>query len=113
MSNVEALWLFLLTLGVFSIFDLVWLGVIAKDFYHKQIGRFMKEMKLPRIALTYLVIALGLAFFAVIPAVNEESLGIAMGRGLAFGFFSYAIYDLTNWTTIDKWPTKLVVVDII
>ena len=46
-------------------------------------------------------------------AISEESLGIAMGRGLAFGLFTYATYDLTNLATLKAWPVKIVLVDIV
>ncbi len=44
---------------------------------------------------------------ALVPAVNEQSLGIAMFRGTAFGFFTYATYDLTNWAVVKDWPTRI------
>ena len=54
----------------------------------------------------------GTVFFAVVPALEKESLGRALLWGCLYGFFTYATYDLTNMATIENWPLKVVIVDI-
>jgi uncharacterized membrane protein len=50
--------------------------------------------------------------FAVVPALEKESLGRALLWGCLYGFFTYATYDLTNMATIENWPLKVMIVDI-
>ena len=61
----------------------------------------------------YLIYIAGILFFAVRPAVINDSPGQAAVLGALFGFFTYATYDLTNLATIKNWPLVIVVVDIL
>lgn len=113
MTFYQELALFFITLIIFLVIDLVWLGIIAKERYGKAMKKWTpKKYDMRRAFLFYGVFIVGMLFFALVPAVNEQSLGIAMGRGLAYGLFTYATYGLTNWTVIDKWPTRLTFEDI-
>ncbi len=113
MSTIDYIIVFFLALVAFLAIDLVWLGVIAKDFYRKQLKKYIVDSFDWRPALIfYALFIIGLMFFAIVPAINEESLGIAMGRGAAYGFFTYVTYDFTNLATLKKWPRILVPVDI-
>lgn len=113
MSVVEYIVLYLIAFTVFMAIDLLWLGVIAKERYRKEMKRFMVKKFKPARALTfYAIYIIGLLVMVLVPAINEESLGIAMFRGTAFGFFTYATYDLTNWAVIEKWPTPITFIDL-
>jgi uncharacterized membrane protein len=106
--------LYALTIPVFFIVDILWLGVIAKGFYRKNLKSILSPDVNWAAAVTfYLVYIAGILFFAVRPAVNNSSLGQAAVLGALFGFFTYATYDLTNMATIKDWPLIIVVVDII
>jgi len=105
---------YLLTVPLFFVVDLLWLGVIARGFYQNELQRFLA----PRVnwgaaVVFYLIYIGGILFFAVSPALDAGSLRRAVGLGALFGFFTYATYDLTNLATLDRWPLKVVVVDII
>ena len=114
LSITDNLIVFVLALVTFLIIDLGWLGVVAKDFYRRHLKKFLvKKFDWRPAIIFYTIFIVGLMFFAIIPAINAESLGIAMGRGLAYGFFTYATYDLTNLSTLNSWPKKIVVVDIL
>lgn len=103
----------MVALSVFLIIDLLWLGVIAKERYNKALKKFMVKKFVPhRALLFYCVYIVGLMVMALVPAINEESLGIAMLRGTAFGFFTYATYGLTNWAVVKDWPTRITFEDI-
>ena len=105
--------LYLVTLPVFLLIDLVWLGVVARDFYRSQIGSLMADPIVWWAAiLFYLLLIAGIVFFAVMPAIDAGSWTKALLLGAAFGFFTYMTYDLTNLATLRGWPVLLAVVDI-
>lgn len=105
--------LYLATVPVFFLIDLVWLGFIARDFYRGQLGSLMADpIVWPAAILFYLLFIAGILLFAVAPAIGAGSVVRALALGAAFGFFTYMTYDLTNLATIRGWPITMVVVDI-
>jgi uncharacterized membrane protein len=103
-----------ITTIVFFVVDILWLGVIAKDFYYKYLGQFFREkVNWPAAIIFYLLYILGIIIFAVKPGYESSSLLRAVTMGALFGFFTYATYDLTNLATLRDWPLTIVVVDII
>ena len=105
--------LYLATVPVFFLIDLVWLGLVARDFYRSQIGSLMADPIVWWAAfLFYLLFIAGIIFFAVLPGLDAGSWTKALALGAAFGFFAYMTYDLTNLATLQGWPITLVVVDI-
>ncbi|UCG07468.1 MAG: DUF2177 family protein [Desulfobacterales bacterium] len=114
MSITFYLKLYALTIPVFFIIDILWLGVIAKGFYRKKLGFILSaDVNWPAAIVFYLIYIAGILFFAVRPAVINNSWGHAAVMGALFGFFTYATYDLTNLATIKDWPLVIVVVDIL
>ena len=106
--------LYVLTIPVFFIIDIVWLGVIARGFYRRQLGFVLSpEVNWVAAVTFYLIYIAGIIFFAVRPSLASGSLSEAALLGGLFGFFTYATYDLTNMATIQDWPLKIVVVDIL
>ena len=104
---------YLATATLFLGVDTVWLGVVARTFYVRQIGHLMADT--PRLwiaAAFYAVYVIGILVFAVLPALSEGSWQIALFYGALFGFFAYATYDLTNMATLRDWPIAMVVVDV-
>ena len=101
---------FLATLVVYIGLDLLFLGVLAKDFTRKQVGFLMAE-KPDWIAagLFYLIFTAGLLYFCIYPAASA---GRALFNGAFFGLVAYATYELVNKTLIARWPVAFVVVDI-
>lgn len=104
--------LYAISVPVFFLIDMLWLGVIASSFYRDRIGHLMEISWVPAI-LFYLIFLVGLTFFAIYPAASEGSLRMALLYGALFGFFTYATYDMTNLATLKDWPVSVVVVDII
>ena len=105
---------FLLTSLVFFAIDLVWLGLIAKDFYAKNMGGLLSEkVKWPAAILFYCIYIAGTLLFVVYPAVGKDAWLHAMYMGAALGFLCYATYDLTSYALIKDFPLKVVVVDLI
>lgn len=106
--------LYLITLPIFFIIDMIWLVLIAKNFYTQQIGLLMKnEINWPAALIFYLLFIVGLVVFVVMPALKAESWQMALFYGALFGLISYATYDLTNLSTLKDWPILITVVDLI
>lgn len=106
--------LYALTVPVFFLVDLLWLGVIAKQLYRKELGFILADRVNWSAAITfYLIYIVGIIFFAVRPALTTRSIYQAIYLGALYGFFTYATYDLTNMATIDNWPLRIVVIDIL
>jgi uncharacterized membrane protein len=106
--------LFLIALPVFFLLDMLWLGVVARTFYQKQLGELMRSPVLwtPAI-LFYLIFLAGLVVFVIEPAVERKEWMRALSLGAFFGLITYATYDLTNLATLKNWPLPLVVVDLL
>ncbi|MBL7852690.1 MAG: DUF2177 family protein [Cyclobacteriaceae bacterium] len=104
---------YLLTAIVFFSIDLLWLGVVAKEFYRRHLGGFLSDSVNWTAAITfYLLNIIGIFIFAILPATEKESLLRAVVLGALFGFFTYATYDLTNLATLKNWPMRVVIIDI-
>lgn len=105
---------YLLTTIVFFAVDMTWLGFIAKDLYKKYLSNFLSDkVNWPAAIIFYLLFIIGIFYFAILPAVEKNSLAKAIISGALFGFFTYATYDLTNLATLKDWPLPIVFIDII
>lgn len=105
--------LYFIALPVFFAIDMIWLGVIAKGFYFKQIGSLMKtDINWIAAIIFYLIFIAGLIVFVIAPAVEKGSWTHALMFGALFGFITYATYDLTNLATLKDWPFLVTVVDL-
>jgi uncharacterized membrane protein len=106
--------LYTLTVPVFFIIDLIWLGVVAKGFYQKNLKYFLSpNVNWTAAIIFYLMYIAGILIFAVLPGVAKDSVRHAALWGALFGFFTYATYDLTNLALLKDWPLNIVVVDIL
>ena len=110
---MQFLVLYLVSVPVFMLIDLLWLGVIAKSFYRDRLGHLMGDINWLAAVLFYLIFLVGLTYFATAPAAAKGSVVTALTLGALFGFFTYATYDLTNLATLKDWPLAVVVVDIL
>jgi uncharacterized membrane protein len=106
---------FLFSLVAFVALDALWLGVLMKDFYRRHLGHLarMSEGGLdpiwPVAALVYPALAGGLTVLVLSRARTPVE---ALALGAFFGLVTYAVYDLTNHSTLRGWPAILTVVDI-
>jgi uncharacterized membrane protein len=106
--------LYLIALPVFFVIDMVWLVVVAKDFYREQIGFLMKpEINWYAAIIFYLLFIAGLVAFVISPAVEKHSWLHALFYGALFGLITYATYDLTNLSTLKDWPVLITVIDLV
>lgn len=94
------------------VLDLLWLGIIMKDFYRANLGHLMaSSISWAPAIVFYLVFAFGLLYFAVLPNA-AQGLVRTMLVGALFGAIAYATYDLTNHATLKDWPLAVTLVDI-
>lgn len=106
--------LYLMATGIFFAIDMVWLGLVAKDFYQKQIGFLLsKEVNWIAAIIFYLIFILGLVVFVITPALNDGDWKKALLMGALFGVVCYATYDLTNLATMKGWPLMVTIVDLV
>ena len=113
MNIVTFVWLYVISVPLFFIVDMVWLGLVAKDFYRSRLGNLVGDINWVAAIIFYLVFLVGLTFFATYPAVIKQSLVTAALLGALFGFFTYATYDLTNLATLKGWPLSVALVDML
>jgi uncharacterized membrane protein len=110
--------LYLLVLIIFLAIDLTWLGVLMAKFYKAELGPLARrsgEAMAPvwwAAFLVYILIPLGIMLF-VVPRVSPENLAAsALGWGFLYGVILYGVYDLTNYSLIDRWPWRMTLVDM-
>lgn len=105
--------LYAIALPVFFAIDMVWLGLVASNFYKSQIGFLMKpDINWTAAILFYLLFIVGLVLFVIAPAVEKDSWMHALLFGALFGLITYATYDLTNLATVKDWPMLVTIVDL-
>ena len=98
----------------FFAIDLIWLGIVARGFYQKQLGFLLRPSPNWAIAIIfYLIYIAGIYVFVVSPGIQSQSWKKTVFLGAFFGFVTYATYDLTNHATLKGWPWIVSVVDII
>jgi uncharacterized membrane protein len=94
--------------------DLLWLGVIMKNFYFGRLGHLLSgSVVWPAAIAFYFIFAAALTYFAVLPGIEAGSLLKAALLGAVIGFVAYSTYDLTNHATMKNWPLAVTVVDIL
>ena len=105
--------LYTIALPVLVAIDMLWLGLVAKNFYTKYIGFLMKpEFNIVPGIIFYLLYVVGLVYFVIMPAVYKGSWIYALLLGALFGLIAYSTYDLTNQATLKDWPLIVTIVDM-
>lgn len=96
---------------VVGLLDGLWLGVVARDFYRRELGDMMVDTvrALPA-AVFYFGYPAGLVFLALTPP--PAALGEAVFRSAVLGAVVYGVYDMTNLATLKGWSVKLAMVDM-
>lgn len=113
METSKILLTYLLTVPVFFAIDMVWLGLVAKNYYAQQLGDLLtKNVNWTAAMIFYFAFIFGIIYFAVLPGIEKDSIRTVITNAALFGGLAYATYDLTNLATLKGWPTQLVFVDI-
>jgi uncharacterized membrane protein len=113
MSPRSALGQYAVAAVVFLALDLVWLTLVAPGLYDHFLGDLLAESpNAVAAALFYAIFVAGLVYFVIAPAVVEGSVRNALVRGAAFGFVTYATWDLTSLAVIEGFPVGIVPIDL-
>lgn len=106
-------WAYVATGLAFLAIDLLWLGFVARDFYHNAYGDILaRPFNLTGAAIFYFIYILGILIFAVAPALQKHSLRHAIASGGMFGFFCYATYNFTSLAVIKDFPASAIPLDL-
>lgn len=103
--------LFLLTLPVLVIADLLWVGFIADSFYTKHVGHLRGPIMWQGAILFYLIYTAGILLFVTYPHI--ENLQKTLLYGALFGMVVYSVYNFTNHAVLNGWPLSMSLVDIL
>ncbi len=110
--------IYLICLPFIMVLDYLWLARLMQGFYLKELGPYARVRGTTitpvywAAALVYLLLPLGIVLFAlprVDPAIPVTS---SLGWGALFGLSVYGVYDMTNMATLERWPVRMVWIDI-
>jgi uncharacterized membrane protein len=102
------------TAVAFLILDGLWLGLIAKNFYAKQLGPLMANpVRVEFAVMFYVIYVTGLWALAGWRTLDEPSVSATFLFGAAIGFIAYCTYDLSNLAATRGWPVPMAFVDIV
>lgn len=104
-------------LVTFLSLDLVWIGLVANQFYKRELAAIARmdgenfAIRVGPAMVLYPLIILGLLLFALPRAAGGPWWSAAAWGGL-FGLVGYGIYDLTNYATLTHYTLRMTVVDM-
>lgn len=101
--------------GVVTCFliDIVWLGVVARNFYRQHLGHLLRpDVQWVPAVLFYLLYVAALVVFVAGPAVERGSIGRAIVYGAFFGLAAYAAFDLTGLALFENFPLRVALADL-
>jgi len=101
---------YVVVLVVVVALDALWLGVLGKDLYKREMGDLMSDsVRVVPVALFYLLYPLALVYLALFTA--PSGWGEALLRSAVLGLAAYGAYDLTNLAIVRGWSVRLALVD--
>ncbi|MGE5235805.1 MAG: DUF2177 family protein [Acidobacteriota bacterium] len=113
MKALKAVGIYLVTLATFLALDGVWLGLVARDFYRRELGHLLSPtVRWVPAALFYLLYIAVLLILVVVPNSKRRLVRTVLLGGL-FGLCAYATYDLTNLATVSGWPASVALADMV
>lgn len=102
------------TLLVFLAMDALWLSTATAALYRPAIGHLLAPtVDWVAAVLFYAFYFAGLVYFAVTPALASGRATQALGRGVLLGLLCYGTYDFTNQATMQGWPWKVTLIDLL
>ncbi len=106
--------LYLASFAAFFALDMLWLGLIAGNFYKQHLGFLMAPgVNWYAALIFYFLYILGVLVFVVVPGLTDNTFALMLVRAALFGLITYATYDLTNLATIRDWPLAVTMVDLL
>ena len=115
---LHTLKIYLLCLPFTLLLDYLWLAKLMQGFYIKELGPYARVRGTAIMpvywaaAIVYMLLPLGIVLFAL-PRVDQANLVVSsLLWGGLFGLVVYGVYDMTNMATLERWPVRMVWVDI-
>jgi uncharacterized membrane protein len=100
-------------LAVFLVLDFLWLATVGNSFYRPRMAYHLRPDVLFGVALAfYLLYVSALVFFAVRPALADQSMMTAALTAAFFGLVAYGTYDLTNLSIMKEFPASIALLDM-
>ncbi len=113
MAITTIMWTSVVAMATFLVIDLLWLGVIAQNIYQSFMGGIMLEKpRWPAAIAFYTIFVAELMYFAIVPAMQKDSLQLALVNGALYGLFTYATFDLTSYAVLKGFPGGIVPIDM-
>lgn len=115
---MNTLKIFALQIVLFIALDFLWLGVIMKDFYNRELGELARrngDSLAPRWAAAipiYFLVPAGIIFLIRSHLLPDTNILQAFGWGALFGLITYGVYDLTNLAILEKWTLRMTIADM-
>jgi uncharacterized membrane protein len=115
---LHTLKIYLLCLPFTLLLDYVWLAKLMQGFYVRELGSYARVRGNTIIpvywaaAIVYLLLPLGIVLFALPRVDPDNQAASSLAWGALFGLTVYGVYDMTNMSTLEKWPVRMVWVDI-
>jgi len=102
------------TAVVFLGLDAIWLKTFIGPFFRERIGHMMRDD--PKIGVAagfYFIYALGIVYFAVVPALDAGFVTPALINGAFLGLLGYGTYEATSMSIMKDWRWSMLIVDIL
>ena len=92
------------------VLDALWLGVVARDLYKREMGSLMADpVRIAPAAAFYLLYPLAVVYLVL--AAEPSGWLEALVRAAVLGLAAYGAYDLTNMSVVRNWPVSLSLID--
>ncbi|MFG5408195.1 DUF2177 family protein [Piscinibacter sakaiensis] len=96
---------------VLGLLDALWLGLLSRDFYQREVGHLLAaDVNVPPAVIFYLLYPVGVVVLGL--ATDGAGLRRVVARSAVLGLVAYGAYDLTNLATLQGWSTAMTVVDM-
>lgn len=98
-------------LAVFLVMDILWIAVVARNFYLGEIGALMRDNIIiwPAI-LFYLAYIVAIVYLVIFSNIDQSWSKVAI-TGAVLGMAAYGAYDMTNFSIIQGYSGKVAFVD--
>lgn len=105
--------LYLATATVFLAVDAIWLKLVMRPLFEREVGELLaEEVRLAPAAGFYLLYVVGILWFASLPAWRSGDWSAAALNAALFGFLAYGTYEATNFATLRGWTWQMVAIDV-
>ena len=101
--------LYLVTLLVLFVLDVLFLAFVAKDIFAAQVGDMLGDIRPVAAILFYLLYIVGVVIFVNGPAAATPRSSLLYGA--LFGLFCYATFEFTAMSLLKHWTWPVVALD--